>query len=1267
MNGLIIKDRRRDDMKRILLAISIFLVFTWGSCRSTTFTLNFDGNGATGGVMASVLFEEGKEENLPSNVFTKADHSFVAWNTVADASGTSYPDGASISLTSSLTLYAIWQEDSTNPDPPVETFRVSYNTNGGVEIPPVDVEKDSKVERPEGPINDKASEFLGWFKDANFATPWVFDVDLVTEDLTLYANWKYTITFNGNGGSLPLAEQTYQQIFTHNEFPFLDANLFTNTEKGFIGWSEVEGGSLTYTDRAKIAFNENMILYASWSASSYTITYRGNNGSVPNSGDPLLTEYTQNVPEGSTVRLIINNFTNGEQGFAGWNTKEIPTEHEPGESFLNGAEITPAGDMTLYAQWADSAVIVFFKNDGGEESKTQTIAKETETQLDANTFEWDSHRFEGWAESETGDVLYVDKGLVTLAGSINLYAKWTQFHTITFNGNNPTTGEMESITIDNGVVTNLPANLFSKDGHNFAGWTITRNADEVAYANEAEITGTASFELFAKWEPIVYTITYNGSDAAEANYTQKFEHDARVSLIPNAFTKADHTFIGWSETEGGTTVNYNEGAAVDFNEDKPLYAIWESTANTWTITFMGSGGSVPNTLPPMESYTQAVVKNSSANLVINNFVFGESAFSGWTVTENGTTAEYANGDSITPADNITLYAVWADAALVTFYANYEGDNGISLTQIMLKNKSTPLDRNKFSRHQYYFEGWNINPTGGGDFYADEEFVELADDIDLYAQWVQAPYSDSNGKFIYSNGQNLKLTKGATGSTVTWIEKNITLAEISSAYIADDSDLSEYVIVGAGNHLLEGGAIKGIKEMSSVTISGELAIGSEAITLTSGSQLQVGELTGADDSIRIKTYNNFDGTKIATLVSGTAFDTVKEKLYLLNKEGNLNLQIKAVEDDIQINGSLGLSPDDQVEWRDDNSFKVPTVVLGKPGTIFSLSVEDGYFMLPESNSIGYADFNMAIPVVDDGSGLKPSGYVEASEGLKTDGKYSYVQFFPSTITDSFPAANAENFVKQAVFYPFDVTKGMSVKINLETLALTEGGSEPIINTSGTDFTKPTYFNGSFYKVVSQEGGVTIQWNNAYDEAKTQSFNGLKGYLMTITSSSENDFIYDKAGGVGKNSWIGSTRLPSENGYDSDLWGTVNTSNLVTKWNWVCGPEAGKSFFPVAEHPGKDYIMPDGEVDFSYNNWGLFGWGNEPNADSYSPGGITFVETCAHYFSSGGHEKKWNDVPHLPQEDTIVANYFLEFTPYEGGYKEGEVHAKPLNVKQIYKKP
>ena len=93
----------------------------WGSSvrciRSNpgTLTINFNGNGSTGGSTTSQQIAAGNTTSLNANGFIRTGYAFTGWNTAADGSGTSYADGADYTVTpatgnAAVTLYAQWEE-----------------------------------------------------------------------------------------------------------------------------------------------------------------------------------------------------------------------------------------------------------------------------------------------------------------------------------------------------------------------------------------------------------------------------------------------------------------------------------------------------------------------------------------------------------------------------------------------------------------------------------------------------------------------------------------------------------------------------------------------------------------------------------------------------------------------------------------------------------------------------------------------------------------------------------------------------------------------------------------------------------------------------------------------------------------------------------------------------------------------------------------------------------------------------------------------------
>ncbi len=148
----------------------------------------------------------------------------------------------------------------------------------------------------------------------------------------------------------------------------------------------------------------------------------------------------------------------------------------------------------------------------------------------------------------------------------------------------------------------------------------------------------------------------------------------------------------------------------------------------------------------------------------------------------------------------------------------------------------------------------------------------------------------------------------------------------------------------------------------------------------------------------------------------------------------------------------------------------------------------------------------------------------------------------------------------------------------------------------------YFNGNYYVAVTGN----ISWTNAAAAAKQTTYLGLTGYLVTITSQAEQDFVSSKIPNS-SNIWIGATDAASEGA-----------------WKWEAGtasPDAGKQFWQGAA-AGARYTN-DG---LNYDNWCA---GQEPN-DAGS--GEDYAVT------NWGGNPCWND---LADTSAPVQGYLIEY--------------------------
>lgn len=139
---------------------------------------------------------------------------------------------------------------------------------------------------------------------------------------------------------------------------------------------------------------------------------------------------------------------------------------------------------------------------------------------------------------------------------------------------------------------------------------------------------------------------------------------------------------------------------------------------------------------------------------------------------------------------------------------------------------------------------------------------------------------------------------------------------------------------------------------------------------------------------------------------------------------------------------------------------------------------------------------------------------------------------------------------------------------------------------------------YYEYVS--GSYT--WTAAKAAAEARTFQGLTGYLATITSQAENDFIKEK---LQADAWMGAS---DDYIYINAATGTTTFASQSAsegKWYWVTGPEKGTL---ISTGNGSPVTATNG-----YAYWN----GSEPNNSGSN-------EHYGEIYSTGS-PGKWNDLP------------------------------------------
>lgn len=240
--------------------------------RPIGYTIDFNGNGSTGGSTASMAMTYDTARNLTANGFTRTGYTFNGWNTKADGTGKNYSNQQSVkNLTSkngaTVTLYAKWNPikyiikyDTAGGTIGSEKYTTDYTINDSVTIPNAAKTGHTfdgwRITKTDGNWTNTSKNYQPqtWKAGESYGSP------------TLTAQWmpnKYTVTYNANGGTNAPGNQTK----TYGVDLTLSSTKPTRTGYTFVKWNTKSDGTGTgYNPSGKYTSNANLTLYAQWEA-----------------------------------------------------------------------------------------------------------------------------------------------------------------------------------------------------------------------------------------------------------------------------------------------------------------------------------------------------------------------------------------------------------------------------------------------------------------------------------------------------------------------------------------------------------------------------------------------------------------------------------------------------------------------------------------------------------------------------------------------------------------------------------------------------------------------------------------------------------------------------------------------------------------------------------------------------------------------------------------------------------------------------------------
>ena len=327
-------------------------------------------------------------------------------------------------------------------------------------------------------------------------------------------------------------------------------------------------------------------------------------------------------------------------------------------------------------------------------------------------------------------------------------------YTITYNlgGGTNASGNPATYTIQSPAIT---LSAPTRTGYTFGGWY----ANSGLTGNQVTTIGggsTGNVELWAKWTPTQYTITYNlgGGTNHGDNPTTYTVESAAIAL--GAATRTGYQFGGWyasADCSGDAVTTIATGTTGDVE----LWAKW--TANRYAIAFYRNGATDGTMYNELFYYDEAKALTTCA------YTRTGYHFNGWNTQADGLGTAYTDGQevkNITAEHNatVTLYAQWTANTYTVHFEPVIPVNGTMADQTFTYDQeATALTKNAFSTTTGQWLRWNTQADGSGTNYEDEAVVQnlTAEDggvVTLYAQWHLAHrFNYDNSTFRCYNTTN----------------------------------------------------------------------------------------------------------------------------------------------------------------------------------------------------------------------------------------------------------------------------------------------------------------------------------------------------------------------------------------------------------------------------------------------------------------------------------------------------------------------------------
>lgn len=233
----------------------------------------------------------------------------------------------------------------------------------------------------------------------------------------------------------------------------------------------------------------------------------------------------------------------------------------------------------------------------------------------------------------------------------------------------------------------------TKSNDVFVGWYL--NSDYTGDSVTSVSCTGESISVYAKWQSGAQEVRYELFGGTCENNPTITDKNTIITL--SDARKSGYIFLGWfTQKEGGEKYEYVGG---DHSRNVTLYARWQKTEQTFSITYTYNGGNLEKANPSLLAYGEVALLNPAQKV--------GHKFLGWydNADGNGEAYEWVDGQK-----DLHLYALFQPICYVITY-EYDG---------VYKQESNPsfvtygeeIQLNDVIFEGYNFIGWYTSETGG---------------------------------------------------------------------------------------------------------------------------------------------------------------------------------------------------------------------------------------------------------------------------------------------------------------------------------------------------------------------------------------------------------------------------------------------------------------------------------------------------------------------------------------------------------------------------